>query len=140
MFRLLKRPFTTKLCLECINFKENKCLKTITSHNIVSGEITHDSAIKARNTICGVEEPKFFESNLINMENDLNEKKNSYNNIKFFGFYNCGGLLLNMAFVYNYAYLLNNVLWFVLINSIRVNCPVLETVSMCLLIFETNNK
>jgi hypothetical protein len=42
------------------------------------------------------------------MENDLNEKKNSYNNIKYFGFYNGGGLLLNMAFVYNYTYLLND--------------------------------
>jgi hypothetical protein len=120
MFRLLKRPFTTKLCLECINFKENKCLKTITSHNIVLGEITHDSAINARNTICGVEEPKFFESNLINMENDLNEKKNSYNNIKFFGFYNGGGLLLNMAFVYNYAYLLNDTLMWGLLSGIQL--------------------
>lgn len=113
MFRLLKRPFTTKLCLECINFKENKCLKTITSHNIVLGEITYDSAINTRNTICGVEKPKFFESNLINMENDLNEKKDSYDNLKFLQFYNGGGLLLNMAFVYNGGGLLLNNMGFV---------------------------
>lgn len=63
MFRLLKvRPFTTKICLECMNYAEEKCLKII----------NRDSVDKEKNTICEVKNPKFFESK--NMEYDL--KKN----------------------------------------------------------------
>ena len=47
------------------------------------------------------------------MENDLNEKKDSYDNLTFLQFYNGGGLLLNMAFVYNGGGLLFNNMGFV---------------------------
>jgi hypothetical protein len=80
MFRLLKvRPFTTKICLECKNYSKDKCLKIIKNTCIISGKINYESLDIARNTICGVKDPKFFESNLSNMKNDL-IKLDSYEN------------------------------------------------------------
>jgi hypothetical protein len=80
MFRLLKvRPFTTKICLECKNYSKDKCLKIIKNTCIISGKINYESLDIARNTICGVKDPKFFESNLSNMKNDL-IKLDSYGN------------------------------------------------------------
>lgn len=80
MFRLLKvRLFTTKICLECKNYSKDKCLKIIKNTCIISGKINYESLDIARNTICGVKDPKFFESNLSNMKNDL-IKLDSYEN------------------------------------------------------------
>ncbi len=69
MFKLLKvRPFTTKICLECMNYAEEKYLKII------------------KNTTCGVKNPKFIEST--NMDYDLKKLESSSDRITTYNIIN----------------------------------------------------
>jgi hypothetical protein len=66
MYRLFKRPFGTKIIIEC-----KRHIDVEKQSNIIIGEIKYDNIYNVKKTICDVEIPKYFELNLSNVKENL---------------------------------------------------------------------
>jgi hypothetical protein len=104
---------------------DNKYLNTKKQYNIITGEITYADAYNTRTSICGIETPKYFESNLLNIKDELNNKMKEYNKIELYKDISISGIILQNAMIcyclYNGIKLQGNALTVIIILSLQLN-------------------